>query len=1410
MSTLTITVNGSTLPVLEGSIKAGYTIDGRSALSFDVRDDTGTLQILPSQKVSLIDTVTGVTYNGYVSDCQIYNYVPNATNKLTVTVSDNYYEIDKRQYVGQEYINRYGGDIFIDQINTTLAAEGIKANYAIRNDQTQSQWNIGTLSGVVGTNNANGGDLELTQAGTAITIADDLTSGTFNGTVASGSKLIQSIFSAIKMVAIQSINNAGNTYTYVCIWSGSYAVPATFSGYFTYEIYVLTSSPEIKIGLDFICSDGTTLRDNGTEANAGFDLQDLSGHPATDLSGLADGKWYTRYFNLNFVASKTINYITIACEGDKTGTYTGYITNIGFTNTSFVTTTNVFNGANTNIPIVEQFQNYGYSSQSVTLVKIASTAGYKISNSYSISAAKIVGSTYLSWVSDDTATAVSPIPPSTGYTDLNFYNNGSQTSVAYSIDGGNSYITCTNNAPLPDFPTGTGIAGLSIMFKQTLFCDPMNPEKYPTLSSMNLLISPAYNGSKSDVIKSYATNSTWTTGTTLTNTTTNGGSTLALNGAFNNFDASSFSNLTLYGGTGAQIFIKYKTLLSGVNNGFDVRARMDFASTYANFAAEIDLLVSGSYATGMTYRTTNWGNSAASYAYSVRMTVNNFYFYRGNNSSGAGSETQLVNISTLTLVAGSWHRLKIVANGSTHTAYLDGVLQFTQTDATYSAGGYLAAHMVNGSGVKQQTLYDNFGVAPVSLSGTWLSPSISLNALGTYAASDLYYDNLSTDLTNCTVLAEYTINGGSTWTTIVDQGTNSQTFNATLPGLTIGQSLSGVSIQLRLTLSTTTASSQPAVSSMNFKVIGVYSSSGNRQSNPLSLSTVGRVGSTLVSWNGIQPTNTTILIDSSLDDFTWTNIGSGAIGSAQIAGITVQPDPVLDNFTVNDSASYTSTFGSGGSVAAWSWDTTNSRLVAVGGTLAQLRYSAATPPKDIDLIVIMDFADSGGMFWRRQDASNYYYCKICDSVSSTPNLLSVYRVNTGTTTQIGSSVAISFARNKPHVFRANIQGTAIMIYMDGILVQNLTDSSIAAAGQCGLYNNGGTSRYYVLRYQGYGDIVTSLQVFTRVRFTSTVPTVTPMLYDLSVAVRDPNIQSGSLIPSTKYSVLNGSTMTCAGIYDDVTKQSPGYWWRVDSSNNAYFQNRSAQLANWCITGADVIGVPKVDNAQDNYRNQQWITGAIDSVLITETLKGDNTRTSFQVGYPVNSIVSMSVNGVSKMFGVKSVDTGKDFYYQVGSNAIPQDTAGTILLSSQALTVSYYGQVPVTIMVKRDAAIAALALIDGTSGIIEATESVPGLTKQAAIILADGRLTQYCQSGRTIEFVTTRSGLQVGQLVAIFLPQYSIASGLFIITSIDIVWHSVSINGTPLLQAWYTVKATEGPITGDWTRFLSNIAKGGFN
>lgn len=139
------------------------------------------------------------------------------------------------------------------------------------------------------------------------------------------------------------------------------------------------------------------------------------------------------------------------------------------------------------------------------------------------------------------------------------------------------------------------------------------------------------------------------------------------------------------------------------------------------------------------------------------------------------------------------------------------------------------------------------------------------------------------------------------------------------------------------------------------------------------------------------------------------------------------------------------------------------------------------------------------------------------------------------------------------------------------------------------------------------------------------------------------------------------------IFDRLAEASDAIWY-ISPNDELYFHARTTVTAATDITASSVIfsdAPSSTETREDlcNARYQRISYNAFDPD--SATVPGDGTAKSFWIGAPIAVITQGSVQIGGEFFvaefGIRGVDTGKDFYYAPGENKITQDASysGTI-------------------------------------------------------------------------------------------------------------------------------------------------------
>ncbi len=1367
---ITISVSGIPVHILEGSFSLEDTLETPSIIYFTIRDDTGTQHYTKGQTVTISDSQRGVFFTGEVKTAEASILSPNKTILTKIGCIDNHETALNRVFVGPEWVNLSAGAIATDLLNT-LANEGITAQYASRRETTGLQLAQGTLSNTTATGNVGDGDLELTPAGGTVSVTETRTAdwsapgSTLVGTYGVNDQLTLFPNDALKLQGTSQQGSANN-YAYIKIWEGAVALAAGDT--LRYFIWISSTSPAAIAGVDGICTDGTILR--GLPI---YDQQSITLHPGGDLSGYASDARYFRQLDLSTAAGKTLASIEVALEGDPNGTYTAYFDTIQlFDSTSTLKQTFFLHNLQKNIVI----SNVGYSTVSLTKVTSYTNPGYRTSPIFSLGSVGIARSSQVNWnASPATQNAKTP-----------------QVTIETTLDGGATWQPCTNHGPIPGLVPGQNMTGLSIQFRHTLAIGGSDPTISPILYDMNVTISPSYAATKTDVANVTTSQADWNAGTLSNVTSIASGSSgaLELTGAFKSYGDGSVGSRTLFGSNPAD-GINLSSYYLRCDGGLDARARLDFVGTWSDGTIELDVQfgnsssdTSGNY--GIVYRTSNWGNTNNTYGYAAYIDANGIHLDRGSNSSGTVGNLFGVAVFSVSLASGVWYRLKVVATGSNHKVYVNDVLYINATDTTYSSGGVGYRHFNSLTNTRHNAYFKEFGII-YQLSGNRVSPYTNLTSVGSVGSSVIQWN--ATVPNNASLLVETSI--GGTWQACANGGA--------IPQLTPGLNLSGVNLQIRATLTSNNANVTVILQGLTWLVTSAFNATGTRIGTPLSLQNVGRLGNSLVAWNRNLPAGTALGVDTSIDNgATWQDVTAQNGGS--IPGLGIQPDPTIDSFATNTAANYTSTYRAGGTAATYTFDSANRRMVATGGASALCLYSTLTAT-DIDLFTDMDASDSGGLVWRYTDTNTFYEVVVQDASSNAgnPNTLAIYEVEAGVRSLVASS-AINFQRvpvNTYHRVRVTMLGNVITAFFDGLAVATYTDPTPLAGGTCGLRTGGGTARFYQLRMQPQGDDVTARQVLTRLRLSSTNPAFTPQVLDLTLSAHSPAIGNGAIIPSTQYGFKSLDAN-----FSDLAKKFPNGWWYIDKNMRFNLQGRTSVPAPWIgsTNGGDFLDAGLTVRVEgDLYRNRQYITNVLATIAINEQHQGDSVSISWTLGNALASAPTITVNnGPPALVGISGIDTGKDFYYTIGSPIVTADPSKPIYDSTQTITFTGTGQYLTYSQYDDVPGQQARAQLRGGSGIVENVEDGTGLTKAAGDQLAQARVQQYGVIGQMLTATTLRGGLAPGQLFSVFVPEHNLTDVQMLIRSVKTVF-TTGPGGVPV--PWFTIQAVSGPDLGDFTKLF---------
>lgn len=302
-----------------------------------------------------------------------------------------------------------------------------------------------------------------------------------------------------------------------------------------------------------------------------------------------------------------------------------------------------------------------------------------------------------------------------------------------------------------------------------------------------------------------------------------------------------------------------------------------------------------------------------------------------------------------------------------------------------------------------------------------------------------------------------------------------------------------------------------------------------------------------------------------------------------------------------------------------------------------------------------------------------------------------------------------------------------------------------------------------------------------------------------------------LFPFASTVILEQATFPRVGTVADAMNELAeitGYQWYIDYNKEFYFAPRTFFNAPFDITDTSAIVNINVRQDKSQYRNRQYIRGGLSQTdpitLEKPTPNPDGVSRTFITRFPLADKPRIFINSAeinANDIGINGIDTGKKYYYLYNANTIIQDSAETVLTSSDMIQITYNGLVALALVSENPAAIAERASVEGGTGVYERIDVDSAISnRQEALDIANGKLTKYSKIMNEITYDTYTSGLAAGQLQNINLTQYGISSTDFLIDNVKVS----ELDGTGRLI--YSVHAIDGETFGGWQKFYRDLLR----
>lgn len=481
--------------MIEDMFDLTETVDERQRFQCDIMDYVGQTHFVKGEQVVITDPIMGVMFDGVINTVkEIIQYPNNSIIHSIDCIDKGQYYASKRTFTGEYLSPQPAGKLVIDQLSQVLSQEDIQQNYSEVFDNTVSDFSQGFLNGVEGAiDNLTGRDvLQLGKAGSDLIINEPTTNPFTTGTL-SNMQVVDDILyptttSAIRASAYLPFSLFGS-YLDLDFYTTQFVIPpdlpATATtgdvGYY-YDIFIPSTSPEIKITVNMKFTDGTFLA-------ATNDTNGLAVDPQTDLAQYAKDQWYHRLINLSGYTGKTVKSCYIGFGGAAGGTYTCFIKNIFVSNGQGAGSTTqvilpIYFYQPPLVPLV--VQNYLYYVPAIVtgnavqvydpLTSVRTSVAYPITN------VEIISTSVTTWIAE--------LP------------NNTKFILRASYDNGATFHDCQQSTALTILPNGSNVSGLSIILQES-FDGGTDPSVIPSVSNVTVAITSAARATKTDVTASF-------------------------------------------------------------------------------------------------------------------------------------------------------------------------------------------------------------------------------------------------------------------------------------------------------------------------------------------------------------------------------------------------------------------------------------------------------------------------------------------------------------------------------------------------------------------------------------------------------------------------------------------------------------------------------------------------------------------------------------------------------------------------------------------------------------------------------------------------------------------------------------------------------------------------------------------
>ena len=527
---------------------------------------------------------------------------------------------------------------------------------------------------------------------------------------------------------------------------------------------------------------------------------------------------------------------------------------------------------------------------------------------------------------------------------------------------------------------------------------------------------------------------------------------------------------------------------------------------------------------------------------------------------------------------------------------------------------------------------------------TWKSNTTSVNSIsatGIYKTSFAAYS--ANVASGTSLVVESSADGGSTWQTVTN--------NAALLGFVAGQTLSGLYLHYRFTMTITgnDPTVQALVNSAQFTIYPSYTAT----KNDVSLS----VASTAFSTNGTL-TNTSVQL-----------IGAGSTYVPGSGSIPVDPSPFAASGLmlngswrswVDENIANQTVYGTVSPSQATLLRTLQLTCGTGGELRSQFNFAGQWQnfTASIDIQIPAASTDHIGVVYRTTNWNNVNNTFAYVMEVTQTQLLLGRGSNTGSTnsyTNISTVSGLTLPANSWHTLTIIVNGNSHIVQLDGVQYISATDSTFPSAGYFGArgFNASGSTQTYSFKNFGVEASLTGTWQSNSLSLNS-VGTVGDSLI---------NVQNETLPPSTSYtiqtSIDGGSTWQTATSGSEIPGLTPG----VSVVGKSL-------LVKFTLTSSNAAQTPILD-AYSVYISSAYSSSGTRSTapLFIDTMNRANVGSGF--GTATNGQnYTQTGTGTTNLTSNEAqiINTTGDVHMQAGSTT-GGDLDGTVRFSLSASTIT---------------------------------------------------------------------------------------------------------------------------------------------